>query len=126
MMPAYVIAITRSVNDRRGLEEYWPRAGVTLQGTGAKHLAIYTTFKMLEGKGPIEGVALVEFFDIETARRWYDSDAYKAVKQHRLGASDIEVIVIDGGTVAIEDRMPNTKGNVRNSRFPHDSACLDG
>ena len=108
-MPAYVIAITRSVNDRRGIEEYWSRAGATLQGTGAKHLAVYTPFKLLEGKGPIEGIALVEFPDMESASRWYESDAYRAVKQHRLGASDIELILIDGGLVPAEDRMPNTK-----------------
>jgi uncharacterized protein (DUF1330 family) len=87
-----VITITKSVNDRRGLEEYWSRAGVTFQGTGAARLAIYTPFKLLEGNGPIEGVALIEFPDMETASRWYESDAYQAVKQFRLGASDIELI----------------------------------
>jgi uncharacterized protein (DUF1330 family) len=114
-MPAYVIATTKGVNDRRGLEEYWSRAGVTFEGTGAKRLAIYTPFKLLEGKGPIEGVTLIEFPDMESASRWYESAAYQAVKQYRVGAADIELILVDGGAVAAEDRMPNTKGNVQGS-----------
>jgi uncharacterized protein (DUF1330 family) len=116
MMPAYVIATIKSVNDRRGLEEYWSRAGETLfEGTGAKPLAIYTPFKLLEGRGPVEGVALIEFPDMESASRWYESAAYQAIKQYRVGAADVEVILVDSGAVAAEDRMPNTKGNVRNS-----------
>jgi hypothetical protein len=52
---------------------------------------------------------------MESASRWYESAAYQEVKQYRLGAADIEVILVDGGAVAVEDRMPNTKGNVRKS-----------
>ena len=84
-MPAYVIATIKSVNDRRGLEEYWSRAGGTLragltlfEGTGAKPLAIHTSFKLLEGNGPVEGVALLEFPDMESASLWYESAAYQA------------------------------------------------
>jgi hypothetical protein len=54
-MPAYVIATTRGVNDRRALEEYWSRAGVTLfEGTGAKPLAIYTPTLRKSGKTPCQ------------------------------------------------------------------------
>jgi len=112
-MSAYVIAITTAVHDRRGLEEYWARAGTAFEGTGASRLAIYTPFTLLEGNGPIEGVALIEFPDMAAARRWYESDAYQAVMRYRAGAADIELILIDGGAVAVEDRMPRTKGNVR-------------
>ena len=51
---------------------------------------------------------------METAGR-YESDAYQAVKQFRLSASDTELILIDSGAVSAEDRMPNTKGRLRNS-----------
>ena len=49
-MPAYLLATVKSVKDRRGMEEYWSRAGVTFEGSGAKHLAAYTPFELLEGK----------------------------------------------------------------------------
>jgi uncharacterized protein (DUF1330 family) len=89
---------------------------VTFEGTGAKPLVIYMPFKLLEGKGPVEGVALIEYPDMESASRWYESAAYQAVMQYRVGAVDVEVILVGGGEVAVEDRMPNTKGNVRKHR----------
>jgi uncharacterized protein (DUF1330 family) len=111
MMPAYVIATIKSVNDRRNLEEYWSRAGETLfEGTGAKPLAIYTPFKLLEGKGPVEGVALIEFPDMESASRWYESAAYQALKQYRVGAADVEVILVDGGAVAAKTGCLTRRG----------------
>jgi hypothetical protein len=50
------------------------------------------------------------------AKRWYQCPAYQAVKQHRLGAADIEVVLVDGGVVAAaEDRMPHIKGDAPQS-----------
>ena len=72
-MPAYLFATVKGVKDRRGMEEYWSRAGVSFEGSGAKHLAVYTPFKLLEGNGPVEGIVAIEFPDMEAARRWYES-----------------------------------------------------
>ena len=58
-MPAYVIALNRSVHDRQKLEAYWKASGPTLAGRGAKALSIYTPFTTLEAMGPLvveEGV----------------------------------------------------------------------
>jgi uncharacterized protein (DUF1330 family) len=60
-MPAYVIATVKTVKDRRGLEEYWPPAASSFRGAGARHLAAYTPFKLLDGKGPLEAAVLIEF-----------------------------------------------------------------
>ena len=109
-MPAYLFATVRSVIDRRGLEEYWSRVGPTFEGTGAKPLAVYTPFKLLEGKGPIEAVVAIEFPDMETADRWYHSPAYQTVKKYRDGVTDGEVILVEGGVVsAPELRMPHIR-----------------
>jgi uncharacterized protein (DUF1330 family) len=113
-MPAYVFATVKSVKDRRGMEEYWSRAGATFEGFGAKHLAAYTRFELLEGKGPVEAIVAIEFPDMDAAKRWYGSAAYQAVKKYREGAADIELILVDGGVVADPNqRVPHTKGNVK-------------
>ena len=74
-MPAYLLATVKSVKDRRGMEEYWSRAGATFEGSGAKHLAAYTPFEMLEGKGPVEGIVAIEFPDMAAACSRYRAHA---------------------------------------------------
>lgn len=103
-MPAYVFATVKSVKDRQGMEEYWSRAAATFEGFGAKHLAAYAPFELLEGKGPVEAIVAIEFPDMAAARRWYGSAAYPAVKKYREGAADIELILVDGGVVADPDQ----------------------
>jgi uncharacterized protein (DUF1330 family) len=114
-MPAYLIATVKKVHERRGLEEYWSSTGPAWEGIEAKRLAIYTPFKHLEGEGPVEGVVVIEFPDMETATRWYESDAYQAARQHRVGAADVEMILVDGGSVPVDQRMPHTKSDARKS-----------
>jgi uncharacterized protein (DUF1330 family) len=108
-MPVYLIAICKSVSDRRGLENYWANVGPTLAACGAKPLVVYTPFDLLEGDGPIEGVAMLEFPSMEAATGWYRSDAYRKVREHRLGAAEYDLILVGGGVVPPNDRMPQTK-----------------
>jgi uncharacterized protein (DUF1330 family) len=67
-MPAYMIALNRSVHDRQKLEAYWKAAGPTFEGRGAKFLSIYTPLAPLELMGPLEGVVLIEFPDVAAAK----------------------------------------------------------
>jgi uncharacterized protein (DUF1330 family) len=107
-MAAYVFATVRHVTNRQGLEDYWRHVGPTFAGTGAKPLAAYTPFTMLEGTGPVEGVVAIEFPDMQSARQWYESVGYQAAKKYREGAADIELILVEGGAVsAPELRMPH-------------------
>lgn len=107
-MSAYLIATVRRVHDRKGLEAYWARVGPTFDGTGAKPLAVYTSFQMIEGDGPVQGIVLVEFRDAKTAQEWYDSSGYQMVKRYREGAADIELILVEGGAVTDPAlRMPH-------------------
>jgi uncharacterized protein (DUF1330 family) len=108
-MPVYLIAICRSVSNRRGLENYWASVAPTFAQSGAKPLIVYTPFELLEGAGPIEGVAMIEFPSMEAATHWYHSDAYQQVKQHRMGAAVYDLLLASGGVVAPNDRMPQTK-----------------
>jgi uncharacterized protein (DUF1330 family) len=108
-MPAYVIALNRSVHDLQKLQAYWKASGPTLAGRGAKVLSVYTPFAALESMGPLEGIVLIEFPDMAAAKAWYESPAYQKAKQHRDGAADGEFFIVDGGLVAPEDRLPHVK-----------------
>jgi uncharacterized protein (DUF1330 family) len=108
-MPAYVIALNRSVHDLQKLQAYWKTSGPTLAGRGAKVLSVYTPFAALESMGPLEGIVLIEFPDMAAAKAWYESPACQKAKQHRDGAADGEFFIVDGGLVAPEDRFPHMK-----------------
>lgn len=114
-MPAYVIATVRAVDDRRGVEEYWSHAAPSFEGSGARHLATYTPFKLLEGKGPLEAAVLIEFPDMDAAKRWYESAAYQAARQYRLDAAEVEIILVDGGAVAAEHRVFSSEKGMQKS-----------
>ena len=53
-MPAYMIALNRSVHDLQKLEAYWKAAGPTFEGRDAKPLSSYTQVTPLEMMGPLE------------------------------------------------------------------------
>ena len=108
-MAAYLIAICRGATDRRGLEEYWERVMPTFQGIDIKPLAVYSPFKVMEGKGPVEGIVMIEFPDMDTAASWYQSPAYQKVRPLRTGAADVEFIFLESGIVPVEGRMPHIK-----------------
>jgi uncharacterized protein (DUF1330 family) len=108
-MPAYFIALVRAVHQRQKLEDYWQAARPTFADTGMKPLAIYTPLTLLEKLGPLEGVVLLEFPDLATAKAWYEGPAYQKAMQHRIGAADAEIFIVDGGVVPPEDRLPQTK-----------------
>jgi uncharacterized protein (DUF1330 family) len=114
-MPAYMIALNRTLRDRRKLEAYWKAAGPTFEGLGARRLATYTPLVLLEMMSPLDGAVVVEFPDLETAKGWYESPAYQEAKRHRIGAADVEIFIIDGGTVRPEDRMPHRRDLRSNS-----------
>jgi uncharacterized protein (DUF1330 family) len=109
-MPAYFVYICQEVFDRAELETYWRDIGQTLQGYEVKNLAAYTHFEHLEGDD-VEGVALVEFPTMEVAKRWYDSEAYRKVRKHRQNGARYIGLLVEGGALPIEERMPDTKGN---------------
>ncbi len=109
-MTAYLISICRGVSDRRRLEEYWAKVGPTFEGSGAKPLVAYKPFEILEpGPQTVEGVVLFEFPSIEAAKRWYNGPAYQERKRGRLGAAEFELILVEGGVVPADQRLPQIK-----------------
>lgn len=115
-MATYLIVTIKNVKDRHLMEQYWANVIPTFADTGVKSLSVYTPFKIVEGEGPIDGMVLAEFPDMETANRWYESPAYQAIKHYRQDGAESGIIFLDsGGSESPDDWMPYTKGRVKAS-----------
>ena len=110
--PAYLVYICQNVIDRKELETYWEKIGPTLEGYGAKSIAAYTQFEQLEGD-PVDGASVVEFPSFERAREWYNSPGYRAIRHHRLNGAKYIGLLMEGGMLPPELRMPHTRGRTK-------------
>jgi uncharacterized protein (DUF1330 family) len=95
-VPAYVIASVRSAHDQEALAEYRRRNSEAVAAHGGRFLARGGAIEVLEGDWDPKRVVVMEFDDMETARRWYGSDAYQAAIPIRQGASETDIILVEG------------------------------
>jgi uncharacterized protein (DUF1330 family) len=107
-MPAYFVYVCQEVIDREELETYWSKIGPTLEGYQPKNLAAYTPFEQLEGD-QVDGVAIIEFTSFATAKAWYDSPNYRAIRHHREAGAKYIGLLVEGGAPPPALRMPHTK-----------------
>ena len=102
------------MEDRASMERYFETVAPTFAGTGMKPLSIYQDLRHVEGAGPVDGIVLLEFPDMETANRWYESPAYQAIRHHRTEGADSEIFFFDGGVITnLDEAMPHTKGRIK-------------
>lgn len=92
-MPAYVIA-TIDVTDPERYEEYRRLAGIATARYGGRFLARGGDFTVLEGQVDANRVVIVEYPDIETARRFYDSPEYRAARTARENAAVFTMLAV--------------------------------
>ena len=93
-MAAYMITEILSVRDIDSMNEYRQKAGTVVAQFGGRFLARAEPCLRLEGEWA--RVAIVEFPDLQTAQKFYQSDDYSAIKKIRHQAADARIIVIDG------------------------------
>jgi uncharacterized protein (DUF1330 family) len=108
-MPAYVVFVCHEIVDQEELNTYRQRVNGTLAGHAARVLIDHGRFLILEGQGPVEGVTVYEFPSKDAARSWYDSEAYREVRQHRKKGAKYLVILAESGVPPVEQRMPHTR-----------------
>jgi uncharacterized protein (DUF1330 family) len=106
---AYVVFVCREIVDQEELNTYWQRVNGTLVGQPARVLIDRGRLLILEGQGPVEGVTVYEFPSRDAARSWYDSVAYREVRQHRKKGAKYLVILTEDGVPPVEQRMPHTR-----------------
>jgi len=94
-MPAYAIALLREVKTNDDIANYILRIDATLVAFGG-------VFKIHGGRTEVvEGVfdhtlVMIGFPDMDSARRWYASDAYQAILPLRTNNSEGIAFLIEG------------------------------
>jgi uncharacterized protein (DUF1330 family) len=94
-MSAYMIFTRDKTLDQAELDIYNKDVPATVAGHPGKPLAFYGKHLDLEG-APTEGTVILEFPTREAALGWYNSPAYKVVREHRFKGANYRVMVIEG------------------------------
>ena len=94
-MPAYVIVET-DITDPERYEHYKAATPAAIAAYGGRFLARGGELTVLEGDWHPSRVVVVEFEDLATAERWYESEVYQAAKNLREGAAHMRMIAVQG------------------------------
>ena len=94
-MAAYVIVEVETI-DQELMQRYRELAGPSVTSAGGKFLARGGRIDVLEGDRRPQRVVVIEFESLERARGWWESDAYRPIKEMRLQAGHSTMIAVDG------------------------------
>jgi uncharacterized protein (DUF1330 family) len=96
-MPAYVVFVREGpVVDPEAMAAYQGRlrSGPV---PGMKPLVVYGPTETIEGE-PCEGMVLLEFPDVESARAWYFSEEYQEAAKLRQQGAPYRGFIVEGWT----------------------------
>ena len=94
-MPAYVIVETE-VTDPEQYEQYKAASPAAIAAGGGRFLVRGGELAVLEGDWQPSRIVVLEFKDLEAAKRWYESQAYQEAKKLREGAASFRAIAVQG------------------------------
>ena len=96
-MSAYFIAFV-DIHDRtRFAQDYVPLVASTLEPFGGRVVAASDETTTLEGSVPPGRTVLLEFPELDSARRWYGSDAYVPLLALRKSITTSSAVLLPGG-----------------------------
>jgi uncharacterized protein (DUF1330 family) len=94
-MPAYVIAET-DVHEPEQYERYKSASPGAIAAGGGRFMARGGEVVVLEGDWRPTRLVLLEFEDLEAAKRWYSSPEYREARRLREGAATLQVVAVEG------------------------------
>jgi uncharacterized protein (DUF1330 family) len=92
---AYVI-VRADISDPVAYEQYKTHSGPAVALYGGRFLARGGLLEALEGPVESSRVVLIEFPDLETARRWYNSPEYQFAISLRRDAAKAQFLLLEG------------------------------
>jgi uncharacterized protein (DUF1330 family) len=94
-MAAYVIVET-DITDPEQYEQYKAASPAAITAGGGRFLVRGGELAVLEGDWQPSRLVMLEFEDLEAAKRWYESEIYQEAKQLRAGAARFRMIAVEG------------------------------
>lgn len=94
-MPAYVIVET-DVHDPQQYERYKAASPAAVAAGDGRFIARGGELAVLEGDWHPSRLVILEFPDLEAAKRWYESPGYQETKALREGAANLRMVAVEG------------------------------
>jgi uncharacterized protein (DUF1330 family) len=94
-MVAYIVFTRERTRDQAELDTYSQKVPASLRGHAVTTRAFYGRQEVLEGAA-VEGVVILEFPTFDEAKAWYDSPAYREVREHRYKGADYRAVIVQG------------------------------
>ena len=95
-MAAYFLFDNVEVYDPAALARYAKPAARLVAEHGGRYLAAAVAPEVFEGEPELTSVVLIEFPDADSARAWYESPAYRPLKELRHRAVRNTAVLIAG------------------------------
>lgn len=94
-MPAYVI-IETDISDPEQYERYKAASPGAVAAGGGRFVVRGGELAVLEGDWEPKRMVVLEFPDLETAKRWYESEEYGEARKLREGAATLNMVAVEG------------------------------
>jgi uncharacterized protein (DUF1330 family) len=94
-MPAYAI-VRVEVTDPEKYEEYKALTPAAVAAFGGRFIVRGGEAHTVEGPTETRRIVVVEFPDVDTARACFESPQYAEAKAKRIGAAEMEMLIVDG------------------------------
>jgi len=94
-MSAYVIVET-DVHDPEQYARYREASPGAVHSVGGRVVVRGGELAVLEGDWSPSRLVVLEFPDLEAAKRWYDSPEYEEAKRLREGAANLRMVAVQG------------------------------
>jgi uncharacterized protein (DUF1330 family) len=94
-MATYMVFTRESTKNAAELETYSEKVGATLAGHPVTVLAAYGHHEVVEGP-EVEGTVILEFPTFAAAKAWYESPAYREVREHRFRGAAYRAVIVEG------------------------------
>jgi uncharacterized protein (DUF1330 family) len=94
-MPAYLIVET-DIHDPEQYERYNAASPAAVAGGGGRFVVRGGELAVLEGNWHPKRLVVLEFEDLEAAKRFYESEEYQKVKKLREGAASVNMVAVEG------------------------------